>query len=79
MLDPNGDILLKWRVDYSVRKIQFQVAVVSENGPTYNWFALGFSDRGKFNNSDVCLFWRDYKGNEHFEVSQYILLCIFFY
>lgn len=66
VLDPNGEILLKWRVDYSIRKIQFQVTI-AERGPMYNWFALGFSDRGKFNNSDMCLFWTDYKGNHHFE------------
>ncbi|XP_047029740.1 uncharacterized protein LOC124637375 [Helicoverpa zea] len=66
VLDPNGEFLLKWRVDYSFRKIQFQI-VISETAPSFHWFALGFSDRGKFNNSDVCVFWTDYKGKHHFE------------
>ncbi|KAG6444520.1 hypothetical protein O3G_MSEX003409 [Manduca sexta] len=66
VLDPNGDFLLKWRVDYLKRKIRFQMTV-AEKAPTFSWFALGFSDRGMLNNSDVCLFWFDYKGKDHYE------------
>lgn len=68
MLDPKGDLLLKWRVDYESRKISFKL-IVSDEAPSLNWFALGFSDRGLLNGSDVCLFWADYKGHDHFEVS----------
>ncbi|NP_001243923.1 tyramine beta hydroxylase precursor [Bombyx mori] len=66
VLDPSGEFLLKWRVDYAVRKIKFTLTV-SEKAPAFNWFALGFSDRGQLNNSDVCLFWTDYKARDHFE------------
>lgn len=67
MLDPHGELLLKWRVDYDSQKIRFQL-IVSDKAPSFNWFALGFSDRGLLNASDVCLFWADYKGHDHFEV-----------
>lgn len=67
VLDPKGELLLKWRVDYSAQKIQFQIAML-DRAPAFNWFALGFSDRGALNNSDVCLFWSDYKCRDHFEV-----------
>lgn len=69
VLDPNGEVLLKWRVDYSIRKIQFELSL-SEEAPAFNWFALGFSDRGELENSDACLLWTDYKNREHFEVKQ---------
>ncbi|XP_072948838.1 tyramine beta-hydroxylase isoform X2 [Epargyreus clarus] len=66
VLDPNGDLLLKWRVDYSIRKINFQL-ILSDKAPAINWFALGFSDRGDLQYSDICLIWTDYKGKDHFE------------
>ncbi|CAH0585570.1 unnamed protein product [Chrysodeixis includens] len=66
VLDPGGDILLKWRVDYTLRKIQFRVEF-SDKAPEYKWFTVGFSDRGDLNNSDTCLFWTDYKGNQYYE------------
>ncbi|KAH9627911.1 hypothetical protein HF086_015355 [Spodoptera exigua] len=66
VLDPNGDFLLKWQINYSIRKIQFQL-IISDKAPTFYWFALGFSDRGNLNNSDVCVFWTDYKGKHHYE------------
>ncbi|CAH2048725.1 unnamed protein product, partial [Iphiclides podalirius] len=65
-LDPNGALLLKWKVDYLSRKIHFQL-IISERAPEVNWFALGFSDRGNLEYSDVCLVWTDYKGRDHFE------------
>ncbi|KAJ0176492.1 hypothetical protein K1T71_007671 [Dendrolimus kikuchii] len=66
VLDPKGELLMKWRIDYSAQKIQFQIAML-DRAPAFNWFALGFSDRGELNNSDVCLFWSDYKCRDHFE------------
>nr|AKL78855.1 tyramine beta hydroxylase [Chilo suppressalis] len=66
VLDPKGELLLKWRVDYSIRRIQFEI-VLSRKAPEFDWFALGFSDRGELKNSDVCLLWTDYKGRDHFE------------
>ncbi|XP_060803307.1 tyramine beta-hydroxylase [Amyelois transitella] len=66
VLDPNGELLLKWKVDYSLRKIQFELSL-TEKAPPFNWFAIGFSDRGGLENADVCLLWTDYKGNDHFE------------
>lgn len=66
-MDPNGAFLMKWKVDYLSRKIRFQL-IISETAPEVNWFALGFSDRGSLENSDVCLVWIDYKGRDHFEV-----------
>ncbi|XP_049873165.1 tyramine beta-hydroxylase [Pectinophora gossypiella] len=66
VLDPHGDLLLKWRVDYSLQKIQFTLTL-SEKAPPFNWFALGFSDRGDLEKSDVCLIWCDFRGHDHFE------------
>ncbi|XP_053609984.1 tyramine beta-hydroxylase [Plodia interpunctella] len=66
VLDPHGELLLKWRVDYSARRILFQLSL-SEKAPSSNWFALGFSDRGELENADVCLLWTDYRGHDHFE------------
>ncbi|KOB79082.1 Tyramine beta hydroxylase, partial [Operophtera brumata] len=51
VLDPKGELLLKWRVDYDSQKIRFQL-IVSDQAPSFNWFALGFSDRGLLNTSD---------------------------
>lgn len=69
VLDAKGEMTLKWRVDYEDKKIQFRVDF-SDKAPHINWFALGFSDRGNMENSDVCLVWTDYKGKDHFEVKQ---------
>ncbi|CAH4028352.1 unnamed protein product [Pieris brassicae] len=66
VLDPNGDLSIKWRVNYLNKKIQFEVRL-SEKAPAVNWFALGFSDRGDFENADLCLVWTDYNEIEHFE------------
>ncbi|KAG7308475.1 hypothetical protein JYU34_005685 [Plutella xylostella] len=66
VLDPHGFLLLKWRTDYTNRRIRFTL-LISEKAPSFNWMALGFSDRGDLNNSDVCLLWTDYKGRDHFE------------
>lgn len=69
MLDPNGELLLKWTVDYATQKIQFRIKI-SDKAPVFNWFALGFSDRGTPENSDYCVFWRDYNGFNHFQVNK---------
>ncbi|XP_045498203.1 tyramine beta-hydroxylase [Colias croceus] len=66
VLDPNGELLLKWRIDYSIRKIRFQLSL-SDKAMPINWFALGFSNRGDLENADVCLVWTDYKEHDHFE------------
>ncbi|CAK1551235.1 unnamed protein product [Leptosia nina] len=66
VLDPNGDLSIKWRIDYVSHKIRFEVSL-SEKGPAINWFAVGFSDRGDIKNADLCLAWTDYHGNDHFE------------
>ncbi|XP_041979262.1 tyramine beta-hydroxylase isoform X2 [Aricia agestis] len=66
VLDPEGALLLKWRVDYTTEKIYFQI-LISEKAPALNWFALGFSDRGDLENADICLVWTDYKGKDHYE------------
>ncbi|CAK1580485.1 unnamed protein product [Parnassius mnemosyne] len=66
VLDSNGALLLKWKVDYLDRKVRFQL-IISDKAPEANWFALGFSNRGELENSDVCLVWTDYKGRDHFE------------
>lgn len=67
VLDPRGDLLLKWRVDFLARKITFQL-VISEEASPFNWLAVGFSDRGELADADVCLIWTDYEGRYHFEV-----------
>lgn len=68
MLDPSGDLLLKWRIDYTLKKIKFTVKI-SKQGPKFRWLSLGFSDRGSLNNSDVCIMWADYQGVQHLTVS----------
>lgn len=68
MLDPTGDFLLKWRVDYSAKNIRFTV-IIAKEVPRLRWFSLGFSDRGSLNNSDVCTMWIDYQGAQHITVS----------
>ncbi|XP_045448195.1 tyramine beta-hydroxylase [Melitaea cinxia] len=66
VLDPRGELKLKWRVNYGARKILFRLEF-SEKAPSINWFAIGFSDRGDLENSDICLVWTDYIGRNHFE------------
>ncbi|XP_046966055.1 tyramine beta-hydroxylase [Vanessa cardui] len=66
VLDPKGELTLKWRVNYNVRKIRFSLNF-NEKAPSINWFALGFSDRGDLENSDVCLVWTNYIGRDYFE------------
>lgn len=68
VLDPSGNFLLKWRVDYSVKNIRFTVEIAKE-APLFRWFSLGFSDRGSLNNSDVCIVWLDYQGVQRITVS----------
>ncbi|XP_026327382.1 tyramine beta-hydroxylase isoform X2 [Hyposmocoma kahamanoa] len=63
-LNPSGEFVLKWRVDYSIKKIRFTVTIAKE-APRFTWFSLGFSDRGSLNNSDVCTVWVDYQGVQH--------------
>lgn len=70
VLDPNGELLLKWRVDYLAQRVQFEI-IISEKAPEFNWFALGFSDRGELKNADVCLLWTDYRGQDHFQASEF--------
>lgn len=67
VLDPKGLLTLKWRVDYVAQIIRFRVEF-SDKAPSINWFALGFSDRGDLENSDICLVWTDYTKRDHFEV-----------
>lgn len=79
MLDPRGELKLKWRVNYGARKILFRLEF-SEKAPSINWFAIGFSDRGDLENSDICLVWTDYVGRDHFEVPKLNhIIFIFFY
>lgn len=67
VLDTNGDMSLKWTVNYSLRQIKFQL-MISDKTPMFNWIAIGFSDYGEYSDADACLLWTDYKGKEHFEV-----------
>lgn len=51
-------IKLSWLVDWSNREVLFHIANAFEDD--YRWFSLGFSKRGEYERSDVCIFqWQD--------------------
>lgn len=63
-LDGSNTITLHWIVNYSSKKITFEVHLPSNFG----WFALGFSDRGKIFPADYCLLWYDWRRRVYFQV-----------
>ncbi len=59
-LDPDSNFHLSWTPDFQREQIQFRVDV--RRSPPQSWFALGFSDRGDWAGSDLCVGWEDWKG-----------------
>lgn len=59
-LDPDSNFRLSWTPDFQREQIQFRVDV--GRSPPQSWFALGFSDRGDWAGSDLCVGWEDWKG-----------------
>lgn len=60
LIDPLEKVKLTWLVDWSERNVFFHV----KNGliKDYQWFAIGFSMRGDFPNTDFCIFQRTSNG-----------------
>lgn len=51
-------VKLSWLVDWSSQEVLFHIANAFEDD--YNWFSFGFSKRGEFERSDLCIFeWQD--------------------
>jgi hypothetical protein len=60
-LDPDSNFHLSWTPDFQREQILFRVDV--RHSPPQSWFALGFSDRGDWTGSDLCVGWEDWKGS----------------
>ena len=65
-LDPRDDFHLFWSPDYDDESLLFELRLKTRNH--LDWFALGFSERGKISNGDFCVLWFDRRGLMHFEV-----------
>nr|CAG4646117.1 EOG090X0318 [Macrothrix elegans] len=62
-LDPHSNYRLHWTPDYEQQQVHFRMEVLHSN--PQSWFAFGFSDRGEWTGSDVCVAWEDWKGGLH--------------
>lgn len=61
-LDESGGMTLFWTLDYSSdRSVMFE-AHLNASSP-FDWWALGFSDRGNHTEADFCVMWVDWKGH----------------
>ncbi|CAI4221546.1 unnamed protein product [Auanema sp. JU1783] len=65
----SSEVVLKWTTSYEDQTIRFSVWMT---GPGLRWMAIGFSDHGKFNNSDFCLF-RNGKLRDYYTDNDFIL------
>lgn len=45
---------MTWLVDWTAKEVFFHIANALEEN--YTWFSLGFSRRGRFERSDLCIF-----------------------
>lgn len=45
---------MSWLVDWNSKEVFFHIANAFEGD--YTWFSLGFSKRGEFERSDLCIF-----------------------
>ena len=59
-LDQESKFRLSWTPDYERQQVHFRVDI--SHSPPQSWFALGFSDRGEWIGSDICVAWEDWKG-----------------
>lgn len=69
-LDPQSKFLLSWTPDYDHQQVHFRVEI-SQLAPQ-SWFALGFSERGEWPGSDLCVAWEDWKGTFLVQVIHYL-------
>lgn len=79
-LDPAEQVKLTWMVDWTEKTVFFQV----KNGISdkFSWFAVGFSRRGDFPRTDLCIFQRtndkiDINIVSYKSISLALLLCLF--
>uniref|UniRef100_A0A1I7S2N2 DOMON domain-containing protein n=1 Tax=Bursaphelenchus xylophilus TaxID=6326 RepID=A0A1I7S2N2_BURXY len=49
------EILVNWKVDWESQEIEFDLAV---RGKPFKWLGFGFSDHGKWEGSDLCVWKR---------------------
>ncbi|KAB7506902.1 Dopamine beta-hydroxylase, partial [Armadillidium nasatum] len=64
-LDINDTLHLYWQVDYETESVRIEIH--SRAFSPHPWVAVGFSDRGEFPGSDMCVFWVDWKKKIHFQ------------
>nr|CAG4640712.1 EOG090X0318 [Eulimnadia texana] len=62
-LDPDLNIVFNWTPDYAEKLIDVELNV--EDLPAQSWIAVGFSDRGTWEDADLCVGWRDWRGRFH--------------
>lgn len=53
------EIKLSWLVDWHKKEVMFNVD--NPFNEEYNWFSIGFSQRGKNAHSDLCYFFKNTK------------------
>lgn len=66
VLDPDSNFRLDWSPDYTSNEVHFQL--IGKHLSPQTWMAVGFSDRGLWNNADLCVAWEDWKGFLHVQV-----------
>ncbi|KAL7645712.1 UNVERIFIED_CONTAM: hypothetical protein RMT77_002589 [Armadillidium vulgare] len=64
-LDINDTLHLYWQIDYETESVRIEIH--SRAFSPHPWVAVGFSDRGEFPGSDMCVFWVDWKKKIHFQ------------
>ena len=65
-LDDQDNYHLFWSINYEAKNIDFEVRIKLRR--KFNWFAIGLSDYGESTKSDLCIFWTDHLGKQHFQV-----------
>ncbi|XP_050547075.1 dopamine beta-hydroxylase-like [Daktulosphaira vitifoliae] len=60
-LDESGGMTLYWTLDPSDQSVMFE-AHLNVSSP-FDWWALGFSNRGNYTEADFCIMWVDWKGH----------------
>lgn len=60
MLDPTKSVQLAWKIEWDKNNVNFAI----ENGliQKFVWFAIGFSRRGEFERTDICIFHKSKDG-----------------
>lgn len=66
-LDVDNKIGLHWGVDHRAGLVTF-VVTFAEDLPTFDWFALGWSDYGEFTAADFCVLFFTWDGKGYLQV-----------